>query len=471
MQNYPSNLASDKSAGKLRRPSWGSYWAFLLAAIGSSIGLGNIWKFPYELGAHGGGTFLLIYIPCVFLVAFPLIMAELMIGRQGRASTIESIKVIAEEERASGLWQAIAWLGILTSFLIFSYYSVVAGWILFYIMKSVSGAFVDVPAEIVQHSFGALLSNPEQLLIWHSVFVLMVVTVLAKSIRGGLERALKLLMPLLVIELIALCVYTSQFGDYQAAYRFLTTINLELIDAELVVSALTQALFSFSIGIGILMLYGSYFKDDRPLFSGSVTIMVFDTSIALVMSLLIFSTVFAFGLSPDSGPGLIFETIPMAFAQIPENNVLWSALFFILLLVAALISGFALLEPTIAALVSTFKISRRVAAWLAGSLAWTSGLLSVYSFGKLKFNFYYFNQERVNGFFDVLYILTTHVLMPLTALLIALFAGWRVSRFNAANALNLRVHIAFLIWRFCIKLIAPFIITIVLLLVLFYPAS
>jgi len=393
-----------------------------------------------------------------------------MLGRQGRGSTIQSLKVIAQAERASGLWQAIAWLGILTSFLIFSYYSVVAGWILFYIMKSISGAFANVPAEIVQHSFGALLSNSDQLLIWHTVFVLMVVSVLAMSVRGGVERAIKWLMPLLVIALLALCVYTSQFGDYERAIKFLTSVDLNLIDAELLVSALTQALFSFSIGIGILMLYGSYFKDDRPLFSGSMTILIFDTSVALLMSLMIFSTVFAFGMSPDSGPGLIFETLPVAFAQIPENNVLLAASFFVLLLVAALISGFALLEPTIAALVDKFNISRRTAAWLAGSLAWVSGLLSVYSFSYFKFKFYYFDQERVNGAFDVLYIVTTHVLMPLTALLIAIFAGWRVSPTNASSALNLRVQFAFLTWRFCIKLVAPFILTAVLALVLFYPA-
>jgi len=460
---------SNSSSGKLRRPAWGSYWAFLLAAIGSSVGLGNIWKFPYELGAHGGGTFLLVYLPCVLLVAFPLIMAELMIGRRGRGGAMQSLRTIAQEEHASGLWQAIAWLGILTSFLIFSYYSVVAGWILFYIMKSLSGAFVEVPAEIVQNSFGALLNNPDQLLIWHSVFVLMVVSVLAKSVRGGVERALRFLTPVFIIVLVGLCIYTSQFGDYERAYEFLTTFDLNAIDAELIVSALTQALFSFSIGIGILMLYGSYLEDDRPLFSGSLMILLFDTSIALVMSLMIFSTVFAFGMSPDSGPGLIFETLPVAFAQIPDNNPFWIASFFMLLLATALASGFALLEPTIAALVDTFNISRRVAAWLAGSLAWLSGLLSVYSFSSLKFSFYYFDQERVNGVFDVLYILTTHVLMPLTALLIALFAGWRISHNSAVNALNFRVHLAFLTWRFCIKLIAPLIIAAVLFLVLFYP--
>ena len=179
----------------------------MLAAIGSSIGLGNIWKFPYEMGRHGGGTFLLVYIPCVLLVAFPLMMAEFLIGRRGRSNPVHSIGKIAVEENISGFWKIIGLLGILISFMVFSYYSVVASWILFYIMKSISGSFVDVPAEIVQNSFGALLHNSDQMLIWHSVFVLLVILVLARGVRKGLERAVRWLMPCFIGLLVWLCIY------------------------------------------------------------------------------------------------------------------------------------------------------------------------------------------------------------------------------------------------------------------------
>jgi len=440
------------------------------------VGLGNIWKFPYELGVHGGGTFLLIYIPCVLLIAFPLIMAELMIGRMGQSNPVRAIQKIASQERLSTLWQAIGWLGIITSFLIFSYYSVVASWILFYIMQSLSGAFVDMPAEIVQNSFGALLRNSDQLLIWHTVFVLMVVVVLSQEVRKGVERAVRLLMPLFLGFLIWLCIHASRVGDFDRAYEFIFSYDLTLINVELVVSALTQALFSLSIGIGILIMYGSYLTEKRPLFSGAGAIMVFDTSIALVMGLLIFSIVFAFGIAPDTGPGLIFETLPLAFSQMSEGSSLLSASFFMLLLVAALTSGFALLEPFIAWMTDTFSIlSRRIAAWIAGALAWLSGLLSVYSFSEkntelVGFSFYYFGQERINGFFDFLNILTTHVLMPFTALLVALLAGWRLSRDKSEGSLNMSLKVGYNIWYFCIKFIAPLIIGLVLLLVLFYPA-
>ena len=455
---------------KLARPKWGSYGAFILAAIGSSVGLGNIWKFPYELGAHGGGTFLLVYVPCVLLVAFPLIMAELMIGRMGQSNPVQGIRKIVARERLSGLWQSIGWLGMLTSFLIFSYYSVVASWILFYIMKSLSGAFVNMPAEIVQHSFGALLRNTDQLLIWHTVFVLMVVVVLSKDVRHGLERAVRLLMPLFLTFLVGLCIYASKVGDFDRALEFIFTYDVNAINAEMIVSALTQALFSLSIGIGILIMYGSYLSESRPLFTGAASIMVFDTAIALIMALMIFSIVFAFDMSPDSGPGLIFETLPVAFAQIENSGELWSASFFIFLLVAALTSGFALLEPFIAWLVDRFSWPRRIAAWFAGGLAWLSGAVSVYSFSDLRFSFFYFGEERLNGYFDFLNILTTHILMPFTALLISLFAGWRLSRTESKEALNVGLQIAYKVWRFCTKVVAPLIIAAVLIIVLFYPA-
>ena len=209
-----------------------------MAAIGSSIGLGNIWKFPYELGLHGGGTFLLVYIPCVILVAFPLIMAELMIGRMGRGSPVQAIQRITNKQKLSSLWTVIGWLGVLTSFLVFSYYSLVGSWILFYIMQSLFGAFVDMPAEIVKNSYGVLLQNTEQLLIWHTVFVLMVVVVLTRDVRRGLERAIRLLMPAFVGFLIWLLFYTSKVGDFGKAYDFIFSYDLSLINAELIICLL-----------------------------------------------------------------------------------------------------------------------------------------------------------------------------------------------------------------------------------------
>jgi len=431
--------------------------------------LGNVWKFPYELGLHGG-TFLYVYIACVLLVAFPLIIAELLIGRLGQGNPVNSIRAIAAQEHNSGLWEVIGWLGILTSFLIFSFYSVVASWTLFYIMKSLSGAFVDVPAEIVQNSFGALLRDADQQIIWHSVYVLTVVMVLSRGVRSGIERAVRVLMPVFIGFVIWLALYASEVGNFQRAYEFMTRFDLYEITPELFVSALTQALFSLSIGIGILIMYGSYLGESRPLFLGAGTIMVFDTAIALLMGFIILAIVFAFGMHHDTGPGLIFETLPVVFAQITENGIWWSSAFFFLLFVAALTSGFALLEPSIALLSSRWPISRRTAAWLVGVLAWALGWVSIYSFSGSSFSFYYYGEERTRGYFDFFNILATHVLLPLTALLIALFAGWRISKKIAREVLAIRFGLAYRLWRLCIRFVAPFIIGLVLLLVLFLPA-
>jgi len=464
MQSVNANNNKDQ------RPSWTSYWSFLFAAVGSAVGLGNLWKFPYELGAHGGGTFLLIYIPCVFLVALPVMMSEILIGRYGGSNPVHSVRRIARRERLTSIWQIMGWLGLIAGFLVFSFYSVVAGWILFYIMQSVTGSFVDVPAEIVQQSFGALLRDTDQQIIWHTIFILMVVGVLSRGLRKGLELALKILMPSFLILLVWLCVFASQVGDFDQALQFMLTFDLAAIDAELFVSALTQALFTLSIGLGTLMMWGAYLGERRPIATAAGVVMVFDTAIALVMGLLIFSIVFAYGMNPDTGTGLIFETLPVAFSQMPSNSVLWSTLFFTLLGVTALTSGFALLEPSIVWMCRQFGVSRYFAAWFVGSLAWLLGFLSIYSFSDLQFSFYYFGEERFNGFFDILNIFTTHVLMPLSALLVTIFAGWRISSKDSQRAMAIPLQFVYTIWLHTSKYLAPLVILAVLIIVLLYPA-
>lgn len=439
--------------------------------MSTSIGLGNIWKFPYELGLHGGGTFLLVYLPCVVLVGLPVVMAEILIGRYGASNPVHGILRIARREKLSSLWQSIGWLSILAGFIVFSFYSVVASWILFYIMQSATGSFVGVPAEIVQHSFSALLQNTDQMMIWYTVFVLLVVLVLTRGIRQGLERAVIVLMPLFVAILIWLCFFAANVGNFEYAKAFLFNVDTASINAELIVSALTQALFSLSIGIGALLMYGAYLGEGRPLAGSAFVVMLFDTAVALAMSLLIFSIVFAFELHPGAGTGLIFETLPVAFSQMSENSVLWSSLFFSLLGIAALTSAFALLEPAIAWMVRKFEVTRRFAAWLVGGLAWVVGLPSLFSFNHARYSFYYFGKEYSHGTFDLLIIITTHLLMPLTALLIAVFAAWRVSRRQSHAVLDIQSKMGYRLWRWSTKTIAPLSLIVVLLIVLLYPGG
>ena len=448
------------------RPSWGSYTAFIMAAIGSSIGLGNVWKFPYELGIHGG-TFLYVYLVCVVVLAFPLMVSELLLGRLGQANPVRGMVNIAKQERLSSMWQIIGWLGVLGSFLIFSYYSVVASWVLFYTMKSISAAFTEVPAEIVQYQFSALLRNSDQMLLWHTVFILLVVFVLAQEVRSGLEKAVRWLMPVFMLLLIVVAFYSRKLGDYDAALEFMFSFDWRDINAELLVSAFTQALFSLSIGIGVLTMYGSYLNQARPIILGAGVILIFDTATAIMMGAIIFSIVFAYGLAPDSGMGLIFETLPVAFSQMHENSVLVSTLFFVLVLFAALTSGFALLEPSISLMTSRFSIKRRSAAWLIGAFAYLIGWLSLYSFSDWQFAFYYFGTEREYGFFDLFNVISVHLILPITALLIAVLATWRISELSARRALNEPAELVYYVWRFCNRILVPAFMLLLVLAVLF----
>lgn len=443
---------------------------FFLAAIGSSIGLGNVWKFPYELGQHGGGTFLVVYLPCLILVGLPLVMSELMLGRYGRMNPVHGILRITRHERLSSFWQIIGWFSILTGFLVFTFFSNVGSWIFVFLLKSASGSFVDVPAEIVQHSFNALVQDTDRLLIWHSIFIVAVIMVLNRGLHAGLERALMLLMASFVGLLVWLCYVANQIGDFEAALAFISHVDLSKINGELVVSALSQVFFSLSIGLGTLMIYGSYLTDRRPIAATSVMIVLFDTAVALLMCLLIFSITFAFGMKPDAGMGLIFETLPVVFSQMQENSVIWSSVFFLLMAVVALVAGFSLLEPAIAWMIRYFEISRRAAAWLVGIAAWFAGLPSLLSFSDPNFSFFYFGEEQLHGFFDVFTILAMHILMPITALMITIFAAWRISRKRSQAAMSVGIEMGYRLWRFSSKIFAPLIISVCLLIVLLNPA-
>ena len=256
-------------------------------------------------------------------------------------------------------------------------------------------------------------------------------------------------------------------------FYWLVNLDVNAITPELIVTALTQALFSLSIGIGVLIMYGAYLSDGRPLFSGSAVILLSDTVVAIAMGFVVFSIVFAFGMQVDAGPGLVFQTLPVAFSQMANDNVLFSTAFFALLLVAALTSAFAILEPSIVWMTDQFSIiSRRVAAWVVGAFAWGAGCLSVYSFSDsnadFSFAFYYFDSLKVNGYFDLFDVLTTQVLMPFTALLMAIFAGWRFSQVKAKESLAIRLKLIYYIWLFCIRIVAPIIICIAIIIVAYY---
>ena len=299
---------------------WSSRLAFILAASGSAVGLGNIWKFPYMAGENGGGAFVLIYLLCILLLGLPVMMAEVMLGKRGRQSPINTMLTLAREAKASARWVLLGWLGVLTGFLILSYYSVIAGWSLSYVVQSASGEFIGASQPQIGQLFDDLLANPSRLIIWHGIFILMTMVVVVRGVSKGLELAVRYLMPSLVIIILLLIAYAMTQGHFVAGMQFLFTPDFSKISTEVVLDALGQAFFTLSLGMGSIMVYGAYLPKDVSIAKTSVAVAGTDTMIAICAGLAIFPIVFANQLEPAQGPGLIFNTLPKVNIDIELTN-------------------------------------------------------------------------------------------------------------------------------------------------------
>ncbi len=441
---------------------WSSRWAFILAATGSAVGLGNIWRFPYLTGENGGGIFVLLYLVCVLLVGIPILIAEIMLGRRGRQSPINTMKALASDENRGQGWQIIGWIGMLTGFLIISFYSVIAGWTLAYIVRTASGVFVGAEASMVTSTFNELISDPERLLAWHTIFMMMVIIVVSRGVKSGLETAVKYLMPALFVLLLVMVGYAMTTEKFMEGMRYLFVPDFDVIRqkiqdgqffGDVVLNALGQAFFSLSLGMGAIMVYGSYLSSQSSIPRTAVIIALADTSVALLAGIAIFPVVFTFGMEPSSGPGLIFVTLTVAFGQM-DGGAFFGTLFFFLLMFAAWTSGISILEPAVAWLVEYRNMTRVRAAAFAGFGAWLLGVGTVLSFNHWAFSFTFAGQEKTSGLFDVFDTLTANVLLPVGGLLIAIFAAWILSRDAAAEELGISDRV-FAAWRFAARFIAP----------------
>lgn len=439
---------------------WSSRWAFILAATGSAVGLGNIWRFPYLAGENGGGAFVLVYLVCVVLVGVPIMMAEILLGRRGRQSPINTMATLAAEEGLSRYWGLLGWMGVIAGFIILSYYSVIAGWTLAYIFRIGAGAFVDADAGFSKQMFTELISDPERLLAWHTIFIVMSVVIVSRGVKSGLERAVKFLMPALLILLLVMVGYAMSTEKFMEGITYLFVPDFErLADknffADILLPALGQAFFSLSIGMGAIMIYGSYLSQKSSITFNCFTIAIADTSVAILAGIAIFPIVFTYGLEPAGGPGLIFITLPIAFGQMPFGTF-FGTLFFVLLLFAAWTSSISLLEPAVTWLVENKNMSRVKATTIAGIIAWLFGLVTVLSFNHWAFSFSFAGVIKENGFFDIFDILTSNILLPIGGVLVAIFAAWLMSRSSTVEELGLGDGIAYQAWRFAVRYVAPF---------------
>ncbi|MGB5716466.1 MAG: sodium-dependent transporter, partial [Gammaproteobacteria bacterium] len=358
---------------------WSSRLAFILAATGSAVGLGNIWKFPYIAGENGGGAFVLIYLFCIAVIGIPIMMAEVLLGRRGRQSPINTMRTLAAEEHVSRHWKWLGWAGMLAGLLILSYYSVIAGWALAYVFRTGSGLFTGLTADGVQTIFTNMVNDPERLLAWHTIFMVMTMTVVARGVSGGLEKAVKLLMPSLFVLLFVLVGYAWNSGGFYQGVSFLFQPDFSKITANGILIAMGHAFFTLSLGMGAIMVYGSYLPGTASIAKTCIAVSLMDTLVALLAGLAIFPIVFANGLEPGVGPGLIFQTLPIAFGHM-DYGAFFGMLFFVLLVFAAWSSSISLIEPAVAWLVENRGMTRIFASVVAGLTTWLFGLLTVLSF-------------------------------------------------------------------------------------------
>ncbi|GAA5177543.1 sodium-dependent transporter [Modicisalibacter zincidurans] len=433
---------------KISHAQWSSKLTFILAATGSAVGLGNIWKFPYMVGESGGAAFVLVYLICIALVGLPILVAEWLMGRRGQKNPINTMADLAEREGRSKAWVLMGISGVLGAFLILSFYSVIGGWSLFYTLGSVTGSFSGQDADGIGALFDDLLASPGTLLLWHSVFMVLVIGIVARGVTLGLEGAVRTLMPALGIILVVLVGYGLFSGYFGEALVFMFNPDWGALDGDVVLAAMGQAFFTLSLGMGIMMAYGSYLGADVDLLGTARTVIILDTLFALIAGLAIFPIVFANGLDPSSGPGLIFVTLPLAFGNM-TGGVIIGLLFFLLLTFAALTSAISLLEPVVETVEERTPLSRVGATLVAGAATWALGIAALLSFNA-------WSEVSILGLsiFDFLDTLTSKYLLPLTGLLAVVFVGWFLDGDKVRRELRLG-ETGSKLWTLITRFIAP----------------
>ena len=432
------------------RSTWSNRWAFILVTIGSAVGLGNIWKFSYLAGASEGsvGVFIAVYLACVAIIGLPLLMAEILIGRRGRGNPVVAMLNTAEESGNSSWWALLGWVGVFGALMILSFYSVVSGWMVDYFWHSlVGGVQVNTPEEAAA-AFGALMANPWRLGFWHTVFMILTTGVVARGVVGGIEAANKVMLPLLFLILVLLTLWGAAAGDMPAALRFMFNLRTEAIKPGVVLDGMGHAFFSLSLGMGAIMAYGSYLDKKTNIGHTCVWIAVAGAFIGLLSGTAIFSLTFGYGLTPAAGPGLILQTLPLAFTHMPGGRV-FAIFFFLFVIFAAWTSSISLLEPFVSWLTERYGIRRARAAWGTALPVWLLGLAVCLSFNEwVEFKIF----GRI--IFDLLDHLATRFMMPLSGLAIAIYVGWRLGTMIVADEIRLK-QCAFRLWFSVLRYVVP----------------
>ena len=436
----------DKLSKLKSHGSWVGRWTFILAATGSAVGLGNIWGFPYKAGTNGGGAFVIIYLLCILAIGIPIMISEIIIGRRSGNSPINAMRLVARDSNTTSAWQIVGWSGIAAGILILSFYSVIAGICLNYIFIAATSTGVINSAE----QFGNIISSPLNLLAWHTLFMFLTATIVSAGINRGIGRMVKILMPMLGVLLIFMVINGILSGGFARAFSFLFAPDFSQVNSNTFLSAMGQAFFSLSLGMGSIMAYGAYMPKDQKVVNTSFTVASLDTLIAVMAGLAIFPIIFAFNLEPASGPGLVFVSMLSAFNQMQFGQFI-GPIFFILLSISALSSSISLLEPGVAFLSEEGFLSRKRSAEVISFFVWLLGIGSALSFNLWS------DFELIPGkdFLDSMDFISNQILLPLGGMLIAIFVGWFMNKSMIKEEIGLINPILYWLWRFFVKFIAP----------------
>lgn len=440
------------------RNHWSGRFGFILAAVGSAVGLGNIWKFPFITGMNGGGAFVLVYLVAILACGLPILMAEFIIGRHSQKDVVGSFYELTPK---STFWKSIGWLNLSAAFIILSYYGVVAGWTLDYLFKSVTGSFSGQEPEAIAAMFSALITDPVRQMMCFTAFMGLCLLAVIGGVKKGIERWNKILMPTLFGILFLMAIYAMTTSGAMEGIKFMLYPDFSKLTINGVLEAIGHSFFTLSLAMGAMITYASYMDKDEPIYPVSIRIAFLDTLVAIVAGLAIFPIVFSVGMEPGAGPGLIFKTLPQVFATIPFGNVL-AVLFFILLAFAALSSAISLLEVLTAFMIDEKKFDRKKATTCMTIAVYIAGIPSALSYSLLA------DVKLLNGLeiLDSLDYVASNFMLPIGGLLIAIYSGYILDKRISKAEITEQGHgylTIFTIWYFTIRYIAPFAVLVIFL--------
>jgi NSS family neurotransmitter:Na+ symporter len=446
-----------------QRGEWGSRLGFILAAAGSAVGLGNVWKFPYITGENGGGLFVIIYLVCIVFVGLPIMIGEIMLGRMTSKAPVGAFRKLAGD---TSPWQGVGWVGVLAGFVILSYYSVVAGWALEYTVLSATGEISHGNPEALAARFGEVSGDATGAILWHVAFMALTIAIVIGGVQKGVEVAARVLMPLLFLMFIALLLYATTLEGFGQGVSFVFGFHTERLGAGSVLEALGHSFFTLSVGMGAMLTYGSYLRKDDDIVGASIAISVLDTLVALMACLVLFPITFSYGMEPSAGPSLVFENIPIAFSQLPGSTI-WAVTFFLLLVFAALTSAISLLEVATSYFIDELGWSRSVAVPVTGGAIILLGVPSALAFSSHTFGA---GMEEAIGmtWFDLFDYASSNWMLPLCGLGISMFAAWKLGdqarrvQFEAGSTLG-KLAYAYVIWLQILRWLVPIAILLIML--------